>query len=177
MRSADLSAADRFMPLVYVELRKIAHSYLRRESCDHTLEPTALVHEAYLKLVHQEQRDWNGRTHFLAAGARAMRQILVDMARNKGRKKRWGGCIRVDLLDLERSVPARDKKSILALDEALHKLAGKDPRKAQIVELRFFGGLNVAEVAEQLGCSKRTVEQEWTYIRAWLHRELSNGRR
>ena len=163
---------NRLMPLVYDELRVLARAYLRGAAPDYTLQPTALVHEAYLKLANQEQADWKGRTHFLAVGARAMRQILVDYARNRKRKKRWGGCIRLDLG--ERGVlSTRKPDNVLALDEALKKLAIKDDQKALIVELRFFGGLNVQEVAELLGCSKRKVEQDWTFIRAWLRRELS----
>jgi RNA polymerase sigma factor (TIGR02999 family) len=163
---------NRLMPLVYDELRTLARSYLRGAAPDYALQPTVLVHEAYLKLVNQGQADWKGRTHFLAVGARAMRQILVDYARNRKRKKRWGGCIRMNLGE-ETSISMERPESILALDEALTTLAAKDAQKSQIVELRFFGGLNVEEVAEVLGCSKRKVEQDWTFIRAWLRRELS----
>jgi RNA polymerase sigma-70 factor (ECF subfamily) len=163
---------NRLMPLVYDELRTLARAYLRGAAPDYTLQPTALVHEAYLKLVQQGHADWKGRTHFLAVGARAMRQILVDYARNRKRKKRWGGCIRMQLSE-HASISVERPGSILALDDALTTLAAKDAQKAQIVELRFFGGLNVEEVAELLGCSKRKVEQDWTYIRAWLRRELS----
>lgn len=171
--SGDPSAPNRLMPLVYDELRVLAQAYLRRESPDHTLQPTALVHEAYLKLVRQEQADWKGRTHFLAVSARAMRQILVDYARNKSRKKRWGGLVRLAVYEGP-AISTTRPESVLAIDEALNKLAEKDARKAQIVELRFFGGLDVEEVAQLLGCSRRTVEQEWTFIRAWLRRELSH---
>lgn len=163
---------NRLMPLVYDELRTLARAYLRGAAPDYTLQPTVLVHEAYLKLVQQGQADWKGRTHFLAVGARAMRQILVDYARNRKRKKRWGGCIRMELGDGAK-ISVERPESILALDDALITLAAKDAQKAHIVELRFFGGLNVGEVAELLGCSKRKVEQDWTYIRAWLRRELS----
>jgi RNA polymerase sigma factor (TIGR02999 family) len=162
------------MPLVYDELRILARAYLRGAAPDYTLQPTVLVHEAYVKLAKQENANWNGRTHFLAVGARAMRQILVDYARNRKRKKRWGGCIRLDLGERS-ALSTRRPDNVLALDRALHKLAAKDAQKATIVELRFFGGLNVQEVAELLGCSKRKVEQEWTFIRAWLRRELSDG--
>jgi RNA polymerase sigma-70 factor (ECF subfamily) len=165
---------NRLMPLVYDELRTLARAYLRGAAPDYTLQPTVLVHEAYLKLAQQGQADWKGRTHFLAVGARAMRQILVDYARNRKRQKRWGGCIRVDLGE-GASISVARPENILALDQALITLAAKDAQKAQIVELRFFGGLNVEEVAELLGCSKRKVEQEWTFIRAWLRRELSRN--
>jgi RNA polymerase sigma-70 factor (ECF subfamily) len=162
---------NRLMPLVYDELRVLARSYLRGAP-DSTLQPTALVHEAYLKLVHQEQSDWKGRTHFLAVGALAMRQILVDFARSGKRKKRWGGRIRVDLEEGS-ALSIQRAENVLALDDALTRLAVKHPEKAYIVELRFFGGLNVDEVAGMLGCSKRKIEQDWTFIRAWLRRELS----
>jgi RNA polymerase sigma factor (TIGR02999 family) len=161
------------MPLVYDELRVLARVYLRGAAPDYALQPTVLVHEAYLKLANQEKANWNGRTHFLAVGARAMRQILVDYARNRKRKKRWGGCIRLDLGE-RGALSTRRPENVLALDRALNKLAAKDAQKATIVELRFFGGLNVQEVAELLGCSKRKVEQDWTFIRAWLRRELSH---
>ena len=170
--SGNPSAVNRLMPLVYGELHALARAYFRRESPAHTLQPTALLHEAYLKLINQGPADWKGRTHFLAVGARAMRQILVDYARSKGRGKRWAGGIRLELT--EGLAASRQRgEDLLALDEALKKLAEKDPRKAQIVGLRFFGGLTVEEVAEVVGSSKRTVEQEWTFIRAWLRRELS----
>jgi RNA polymerase sigma factor (TIGR02999 family) len=165
---------NRLMPLVYDELRVLARAYLRGAAPDYALQPTVLVHEAYLKLAKQEQANWNGRTHFLAVGARAMRQILVDYARNRKRKKRWGGCIRLEL-DERSALSTRRPDNVLALDRALQKLAAKDAQKATIVELRFFGGLNVQEVAELLGCSKRKVEQDWTFIRAWLRRELSDS--
>jgi RNA polymerase sigma factor (TIGR02999 family) len=164
---------NHLMPLVYDELRALARAYLRGAAPDYTLQPTVLVHEAYLKLANQEQANWNGRTHFLAVGARAMRQVLVDYARNRKRKKRWGGCIRLDLGE-RAALSTRQPENILALDRALNKLAAKDAQKATIVELRFFGGLNVQEVAELLGCSKRKIEQDWTFIRAWLRRELSH---
>ena len=164
---------NRLMPLVYDELRVLARAYLRGAAQDYTLQPTALVHEAYLKLANQEQSNWNGRAHFLAVASRVMRQILVDYARNRKRKKRWGGCIRLDLGEKGLLSTSRPE-NILALDDALNKLAAKDAPKALIVELRFFGGLNVQEVAELLGCSKRKVEQDWTFIRAWLRRELSH---
>ena len=172
--SGDKAAADRLMPLVYDHLRSMAATYLRRESPGHTLQPTALVNEAYLKLVDQRNVDWRGKTHFFAVSAEIMRRILVDYARSKKRQKRGGDFERIKLhTDLQIS---RDRDDdLLAVDEAIDKLAKKDSRQAKIVELRFFGGLTVAEVAEVLGISKRTVEAEWTVIRAWLRRELSDG--
>src|SRR5579872_3820611 len=134
------ATANRLMPLVYDELRALARGYLRGAAPGYMLQPTALVHEAYLKLASQAGADWKGKTHFFAVGARAMRQILVDYARRGNRKKRWGGCIRLDLG--ERGVlSTRKPDNVLALDEALKKLAVKDAQKALIVELRFFGGL------------------------------------
>ncbi|WP_197525432.1 sigma-70 family RNA polymerase sigma factor [Pseudobythopirellula maris] len=167
------SAADRLMPLVYNQMRDLASHYMRRQPTDHTLRSTALVNEAYLKLCKQHDADWRSRSHFFAASAQAMRRILVDHARSKGREKRGGGWRRVefdgDLLESKRC-----DEDILALDEALNRLTQLDERQARIVEMRFFGGMTVREVAEALGVSKRTVELEWSMIRAWLRRELGD---
>jgi RNA polymerase sigma factor (TIGR02999 family) len=160
------------MPRVYDELRRLAGSYLAGETVSHTLQPTALVNEAYIKLVDQTRVDWKGRTHFFAVAAQAMRRILVDHARRRSRQKRGGGHQRIEWSDQLQLCPERDD-DLLALDEALTKLAQLDSRQAQIVELRFFGGLTVAEVSQLLNLSKRTVEAEWTMIKAWLRRELS----
>ncbi len=165
--------AERLIPLVYDDLRKLAANYLRRETPGHTLQPTALVNEAFLKLVDQTRVNWQGRTHFFAVGAEIMRRILVDHARAKQRQKRGGDRQRIELHDDLRLSSQRDE-DLLAVHEAIEKLAERDPRQAKIVALRFFGGLTVAEVAEVLGVSKRTVESEWTMIRAWLRRELSD---
>jgi len=170
--AGDRSAADRLFAVVYNSLRDLASRYLKGERRDHTLSPTDLVHEAYMKLIDQTRVEWKGRTHFLAIGAQAMRRILVDHARYKQRAKRGGGRIRIQLSEQIALSPERDE-DLLALDEALVKLTEVDPRQATIVELRFFGGLNVTEVAEVLGVSKRTVESEWTAVRAWLRRELT----
>jgi RNA polymerase sigma-70 factor, ECF subfamily len=156
---------NQLVPFVYNELRVLARAYLCDAAFDYALQPTVLVHEAYLKLLHREHGHWRGRTI-------AMRQILVDYARNRRRQKRWGGCIRLDLGE-GATLSAHRPDNVIALDDALNKLAVKHAQKAHIVELRFFGGLNVQEVAELLGCSKRKVEQDWTFIRAWLRRELS----
>jgi RNA polymerase sigma-70 factor (ECF subfamily) len=172
LTAGDREAADQLMPLVYDQLRKIAGEYFRREPPGHTLQPTALVHEAYVKLVDQRHVHWRGRTHFLAVGAQLMRRILVDHARSKGRAKRGGGRLRITL-DEAVAVSRGSDEDVLAVHEALEKLAKLDPRQARIVELRFFGGLTVQEVADALGVSKRTVESEWTMIRAWLRRELA----
>ena len=163
------------MPLVYDELKQLANVYFRRESSQHTLQPTALVNETYLKLAQLDRFEFQDRSHFVAVAANAMRHILVDYARQRKRGKRWGECFRVELPDLPLSL-ARKPEDILALDLALDKLAAKDARKAKIVELRLFGGFSVDEVAEVLGTSKSTVEQEWTFIRAWLRREFGSGR-
>ncbi|HEV3024823.1 MAG TPA: ECF-type sigma factor [Pirellulales bacterium] len=165
---------DDLVPLVYDELRRLAARYLRRESRGNTLQPTALVNEAFLKLAGQQRVDWQGRTHVLAIGAKAMRRILVDHAKRKRRLKRGGGLNRIQLDDAAALSPERDE-DLLAVDEALEKLAGVDERQATIVELRFFGGMTVEEVAQALGVSKRTVESEWTMVRAWLRRELAKG--
>jgi RNA polymerase sigma factor (TIGR02999 family) len=172
MKEGDESAAERLMPLVYAEFRALAARYLKRERANHTLQPTALVNEAYLKLVDQSRVQWQGRTHFFAVGAQAMRRILVDHARRRQRLRHGGQRARVTLDEAVALSPQRDE-DVLALDEALERLSKLDPRQAQVVELRFFAGLSVEEVADLLGVSKRTVEGDWTMARAWLHRELS----
>jgi RNA polymerase sigma factor (TIGR02999 family) len=165
------------MPLVYDELRRRAAFYMSRERSGHTLQPTALVHEAYLKLVDQSRVNWRGRTHFFAIGAGAMRRILIDYARGHGREKRGGDWQRVTLSEpLQSKESGLDMDELLMLEEALEKLARIDQREAKIVELRFFAGLKVNEVAEVLGVSKRTVEDDWVHARAWLNRELSQGK-
>lgn len=171
LNEGDRSAFNTLVPLIYQEFRKLAASLLHRKAPEQTLQPTELVHEAYLKLVDQDQVDWRGRTHFFAAGAQAMRHILVDRARRKDRQKHGGGQQRI-LLDDNLAISTRKDEDILALDDALNRLAELDSRQAKIVELRFFGGLTVKEVAEALGVSHRTVEVDWTMARAWLKREL-----
>jgi RNA polymerase sigma-70 factor, ECF subfamily len=171
VRDGDENAVDALLPLVYSELRSIADAYLRRERPGHTLEPTALVHEAYARLVGSENLDWKDRAHFIAIAARSMRQILVNHALAKNAEKRGGGQHR---LSLDEALAVFEDRSIdlLALDEALKKLSDLDPEQARVVELRFFGGLTVPEAAEALGVSVRTVERDWTMARAWLRREL-----
>jgi RNA polymerase sigma factor (TIGR02999 family) len=166
------SAADRLMPLVYDELRTIARNCFRGQPVHHTLEPTALVHEAYIKLVNASQIDWRGRSHFFALSSRVMRQVLVDHARRKQRLKRGMGTTRLELRDDLAISPQRDE-DLLFVDEVLEELARIDPQQARIVEMRFFGGLTVQEVAAVLHLSKRTVEREWTMIRAWLRQALA----
>lgn len=171
LRDGDQRAADKLLPMVYDEFRALARHYLAQERMNHTLQPTALVHEAYMKLVDQTRVDWQGKSHFFAVAAQAMRRILVDHARSRQRDKRGGGRARVVLDEAVALSPQKDE-DVLALDEALEKLAQVDARQAKVVELRFFGGMNVDEVAQALGVSKRTVEGDWTFARAWLSREL-----
>jgi len=175
LNDGDRSAVAKLMPLVYDEFRALAAKYLRGERSGHTLQATALVNEAYLRLVDQTRVNWQGRTHFFAVGAQAIRRILVDHARQRKRRKRGGGAARVTLDDAVALAPQRDEE-VLALDEALEKLAKLDARQSQVVEMRFFGGMSVAEVAAALGVSKRTVEGDWTMARAWLLRELQKDR-
>ena len=165
-------ATERLMPLVYDQMRQIAQRLLRHESSGHTLQPTALVNEAFLRLAGNANIDWQGKTHFFAVGAKVMRRILVDHARGKMTQKRGGGQCRIPLSD-ELCVSNRKDEDVLAIEEALEKLESLDERQAKVVELRFYGGLTVDEVAEALGVSKRTVESDWTMVRAWLRRELS----
>ncbi len=167
----DDSAVRCLMPLVYDELRALAQSYLRQERSDHTLQATALVHEAYVRLIRQEDVEWRNRAHFFAVAAQAIRRILVDHARGHGRLKRGGGFERVRLDD-DVAVSEETDLDLVALDELLEKLAGLHERQACIVELRFFGGLTLKEVADYLGVSARTVDGDWSMARAWLRREL-----
>lgn len=169
------SAMDELIPLVYAELRKIAAAYLRRERENHTLQPTALVNEAWLKLVHQPGIEWQDRAHFFGMAAKMMRQILVDHARARRAAKRDGGLARVTLDEALAPAAGRDV-DVLALHEALDRLAQRDPQGARIVELKFFGGLTNPEAAEVTGLSKATVEREWTLARAWLYREMTKTR-
>jgi RNA polymerase sigma factor (TIGR02999 family) len=172
INAGNADAAARLLPLVYDEFRAMAARYLHHERADHTLQPTALVHEAYLKMVDQSRVDWQGRTHFFAVAAQAMRRVLIDHARHHSRQKRGGGRHKIVLDEAVALSPQRDEE-VLALDEALVRLAAVDARQAKIVELRFFGGLTVEEVGQVLGVSKRTIEGDWTMARAWLKRELS----
>jgi RNA polymerase sigma-70 factor, ECF subfamily len=174
--AGDPEAAERLMPFVYDELRARARRYLRGERRRHSLQPTALVHETYLRLVAEARIDWRGRTHFMAASALVMRRILVDHARRRNRDKRGG---RVDMIAIDETDVGTSPVDVdvLALHRALEKLATLNERHAKIVELRFFGGLTVEEVAEVLGLSRATVEAGWTFAKTWLKRELSEGAR
>ncbi len=166
------AAAEQLLPLVYDEFRELAAAYLRHERSGHTLQPTALVHEAYMKLVDQTRVDWKGRTHFFAVGAQIMRRILVDHARKREAVKRGGGRLRI-ALDDERVGSAQEDEDVLALEDALERLETMSPRQAKMLELRFYSGMSFAEIAAALEVSKRTVEREWTMVRAWLRRELT----
>jgi RNA polymerase sigma-70 factor, ECF subfamily len=172
--NGDREALDRLFPLVYAELRRLAKSYMRKERVGHTLQTTALIHEAYLRLIDAGQVEWQNRAHFFGVAARAMRQILVEMARERGCQKRGGGARHVSL-DEAMTISAGLDDDLVALDEALGALAQFDARKAQIVEMRFFGGLTEEEIAAALGVSPETVRRDWRLARSWLRRKLSGG--
>jgi RNA polymerase sigma factor (TIGR02999 family) len=167
-------ATKRLIPLVYEELRRTAHRELARHRPGDTLDTSALVHEAYLKLAGPDDRSWNDRAHFFAAAATAMRHIIVDHARRR-RTEKHGGRLRRVSLDERRLMPDREAEELLALDEALERLAGLNARLSQVVECRFFAGLTVPETAAALGCSPRTVDRDWKKAKAWLYRELSGA--
>ena len=168
--SGDTTKAEALLEVVYTELRELAGMYLARERSDHTLQPTALVHEAYVRLIDQNV-DWQNRAHFIGIAAQAMRRILVDHARGTERLKRGGGWKRVEL---DSDIPEHEAGTLdlVALDKALSKLAEYSERQARIVELRFFGGLEIEAVAEVLGVSARTIMREWSFARAWLTEEI-----
>ena len=172
----DPNALERIVMLVYPELRKIAHRCLKGERPGHTLQATELVSEAYLRFVDIQRMEWHDRAHFFAVGARIMRRILVDHARSKGYSKRGGGARRVDLN--EALVVSGDMDpTLIRMDDALTQLATFDPRKAQIVEMRYFGGLNASDIASLLGVSPQTVNRDWSLAKSWLAREMSNEER
>jgi RNA polymerase sigma factor (TIGR02999 family) len=168
----DEGALGKLIPMVQPELHRLAHHYMSRERTGHTLQTTALLDEAYLQLVDDPKRNWQNRTHFMAAAAQLMRRIIVDYARERRSLKRGGGALKVSL-DEAALVTEKQSEEFLALDEALKRLAAQDPRKNQIVELRYFGGLTVEETAEFLKLSQRTVKREWRMAKAWLYRALS----
>jgi RNA polymerase sigma-70 factor, ECF subfamily len=170
----DRAALDRLVPLVERELRRLARGYVRGERQGHTLQTTALVNEAYLRLVEQRRVRWQNRAHFLAIAAQLMRRILVDHARRRQYLKRGGGALQVTLSEAEALAGGR-APDLVALDEALASLGEIDPRRARVVELRFFGGLSIEETAEALKVSTTTVERDWTTAKAWLHKTLTGG--
>lgn len=171
-RAGDTAALERLLPLVYEELQRIARNHLRHERQGHTLQATALVHEAYLKLLDQREADWENRAHFLAIAAQAMRRILLDYARRRNAQRRGGGQPK---LSLDEALVVSDDRSgeLIALDAALESLAKTDAEQARIVELHFFGGLTMKEIAQLLGCDEAVVRQEWRMAKAWLHRTLA----
>lgn len=173
IKAGDAHAADQLLPLVYEELRKLAALKLAREQPGQTLQPTALVHEAWLRLVGDQNPSFEGRGHFFAAAAEAMRRIMIDRARQKHAIKRRAGTERVNLDDVDIAAAA-DDDTLLAVDEALSKLAQEDPESAEFIKLRFFGGLTNAETAQALGIPERTARRHWSFARAWLFRELQN---
>ncbi len=172
--AGDRQALDQMLPLVYQELHRLAAHYLSRERPDHTLQPTALVHEAYLRLVNQRDVDWRNRAQFLGLAAGMMRRILVNHARDRGAAKRGGIREQVSLSLVDAPSGGADVE-LIALEEALERLAVLDPRKARVVELRFFGGLTMEEVAEVLSVSRPTVERDWSFARAWLYDAIEGG--
>ena len=166
-------ALDKLLPLVYAELHRRAASFLRKERPGHTLQTTALIHEAYLKLIDRRDVDWQSRTHFFAVAAQAMRRILVDHARAKHREKRGGDNIKLSLEDATLVASKEKGVDLIALDEALNKLAARDEQQSRVVELRYFSGLSLEDTAEALHISRATVARDWEASRAWLHRELT----
>jgi RNA polymerase sigma-70 factor, ECF subfamily len=169
----DRSALDKLMPLVYDELHRLAHHYMIRESSNSTIQTTALVNEAFLRLIHAKQIEWKNRTHFFAISANVMRRILVDLARSRGYQKRGGNVQKVSL-DSELRLSSELDPDLVKLDDALNALSQFDPRKAKVVELRFFGGLSVKETAEMLEVSLATVNRDWELAKVWLFCELKN---
>ncbi len=171
LKRGDDGAASKLIPAVYAELRRLAGAYMRRERVDHTLQATALVHEAYLKLVEQRSVDWQSRAHFFGVAAQLMRRILIDHARGHLRQKRGGERRKVSL-DEVFLFAEKQADELLAVDDSLNQLEKIDPRQARVVELRFFGGLSVEEAAEVLGVSPKTIKRDWSVAKAWLYADL-----
>lgn len=172
MEQGDAKAADELLPMVYQELRRLAGYRMANEAPGQTLQPTALVHEAWLRVTGGENKKWDGRGHFFAAAAEAMRRILIDNARRKRALRHGGGQRRADAEDLDRvAAPAQDDE-LLAVDEALEKFAGQDRQKAELVKLRYFAGMTIGEAAEVMGISEPTAKRWWAFARAWLYREM-----
>jgi RNA polymerase sigma factor (TIGR02999 family) len=168
----ETEAADQLLPLVYEELRRLARSYMRRERPGQTMSPTVLVHETYLRLAEQKRVDWQNRSHFYGIAAKMMRRILIDHARARATGKRGGAALRLSLDQIEVS-PEQDATDLIALDEALNKLAAFDERKARVVELLYFGGLKHEEAAQVLDVNEKTIRRDWEVARRWLYRELA----
>jgi RNA polymerase sigma factor (TIGR02999 family) len=174
-RGGDRKALDALLPLVYKELRRLAHFQLRNERPNHTLQSAALVHEAYFRLVGMNRLQWESRTHFFAIAAQLMRQILVDYARRHGAAKRGGSVCKLSLDEGAMMSPRKKDVEVVALDDALIGLAKIDPRQSRVVELRFFAGLSLGQISEVLEIAPATVQRDWTAARAWLHREISRN--
>jgi RNA polymerase sigma factor (TIGR02999 family) len=172
-RQGDEGAREALIPLVYDELRRLARRHLRRERPDHSLQSAALVHEAYLRLVRQDQPQWQNRAHFFGVAAQLMRHILVDHARNRAAAKRGAGAPRITL-NPEIALPQERDVDLVTLDDALNRLGALDAQQSRVVELRFFGGLSIEETSVVLGVSPATVKREWATARAWLRREMKN---
>jgi len=175
MQQGDPQAGNQLLPLVYDELRRLAAAKMARESAGHTLQPTALVHEAWLRLVGNESQQWNGRAHFFGAAAEAMRRILIENARRKQAARHGGGQARLDINEIEIAATAKDDE-LLSVSEALEKLAARDKQKAELVKLRYFAGLTTEEAAEVLGVSVPTADRWWNFSRAWLFEEIQRSR-
>lgn len=173
MRSGEPGAAEALLPVIYQELHRLAKAYMRRERPGHTLQPTALIHEAYLRLA-KEEVDWTSRQHFIGVAAHTMRRVLVDYARAHKAERRGGGLRRVDLED-RLAISSDRLDEVLAVDEALARLAQLNGRQAQVVELRYFGGLSIEEIAPILGIAPRSVKRDWSLARLWLFRHLQPG--
>lgn len=173
IRQGEPGSSGDLLPVVYEELRVLAMARMAQEAAGHTLQATALVHEAWLRLVSQGERNWQNRAHFFGAAAEAMRRILIENARRKARIKRGGSLVRVNMEDVELSDTTPDEK-ILLINEALEKMEHDDPEKARVVVLKFFGGLTNQEVAENLGVTERTVERHWAFAKAWLYETIRN---
>jgi len=176
VESGDEAAMGRLFPLVYEELRRLAKRQLAGQRKDHTLQTGDLVNEAYLKLVNTQRPAWKNRGHFFAVASRAMRSVLVDYARRRAYAKRGGNPLRVSLSEADQPFEEQKSAEVVAVDEALSRLASLDPRKARIVELRYFGAVGVEEIADLLGVSSRTIKREWRWAKAWLYREIGEER-
>jgi RNA polymerase sigma factor (TIGR02999 family) len=174
-RDGDQNARDELIPLVYQELHRLAHHYMSHERPGHTLQTSALINEAFLRLAAQSEVQWQNRAHFIGIAGQMMRRILVDYARNRGYAKRGGNALQVSL-DEQLIVSEERSADVIALDDALQSLARLDERKSRLVELRFFGGLSIEETAEVLGVSPGTVMRDWTLAKAWLRREMSGNK-
>src|SRR2546426_4448057 len=175
-QQGDPTAADQLLPLVYEELRRLAAHKMANEAAGHTLQPTALVHEAWLRLVGNQEQQWNGRAHFFGAAAEAMRRILIENTRRKGAQRHGGGKARLDVHEIEIAAPAKDEE-LLALRDALEKFAVRDKQKAELVKLRYFVGLTTEETAQVLGISVPTADRWWNFSRAWLYEEIERQQR